>query len=74
MIFIIGTKFQVSGSERTRETHHCSRCGAQTPFIKKSGRNYITLFFVLPIIPIGKSQEMLECPNCKTRYQSRQLN
>ncbi len=70
MILVIGTKFHVSGSERTAETHRCERCGTRTQFIKKSGRNYITLFFVLPLIPLGKAQHLLECPNCKARYQS----
>ncbi len=70
MIFIIGTKFRVSGAERTAEQHRCERCGALTQFIKKIGRNYITLFFVLPLIPIGKKQNMLECPNCQARYQA----
>ncbi|MCA1623084.1 MAG: zinc ribbon domain-containing protein [Acidobacteria bacterium] len=69
MIFIIGTKFNVSGSERTTEQHRCPQCGALTQFVKKTGRNYITLFFVLPIIPIGKARNLLECPNCKTRIQ-----
>ena len=70
MLFIIGTKFKVSGSERTSERHRCQRCGTLAQFFKKTGRNYITLFFVLPIIPIGKAQNMIECPNCAARYQS----
>lgn len=70
MIFIIGTKFNVSGSERTAGKIRCSQCGATNQFIQKTGRNYITLFFVLPVIPIGKKQNLLECPNCKARFQS----
>ena len=70
MIFIIGTNFKVSGSERTAEQRRCPQCGALTQFVKKTGRNYITLFFVLPVIPIGKKQNLLECPNCKTRFQA----
>jgi len=70
MIFIIGTKFKVSGSERTAEQHRCERCGTLAQFIKKTGRNYITLFFLLPVIPIGKAQNMIECPNCQARYQA----
>lgn len=70
MIFIIGTKFNVSGSELTADRQRCPQCGATARFVKKTGRNYITLFFVLPVIPIGKKQNLLECPNCKTRFQA----
>jgi hypothetical protein len=69
MILIAGTKFHVSGSGRTAEQHRCQRCGFLGQFFSKTGRNYITLFFVLPVIPIGKAKNILECPNCKTRYQ-----
>lgn len=68
MFLVIGTKYRVSGDERTTEQHRCQRCGTLANFIKKSGRNYLTLFFLLPIFPIGKAQEFIECPNCKARY------
>ncbi len=70
MILIVGTKFNVSGSDSTAEPHRCARCGFNGQFVKKTGRNYITLFFVLPVIPIGGKQYLLECPNCNTRYQA----
>ena len=70
MIFIIGTKYRFTGLEKTNEMMRCDNCGAMTQFIKKTGRNYITLFFVLPLFPIGRAQNVLECPNCKTRYQT----
>ena len=70
MFLIIGTKYRVSGSERTAEQHRCARCGTLAQFIKKSGRNYITLFFLLPVFPIGKENSFIECPNCKARYQT----
>jgi len=73
IFFVVGTNFRVSGSERTEKLHHCAQCGAYTQFIKKTGRNYITLFFVLPIIPLGKAQNLLECPNCQARFQAEQL-
>ncbi|HEX8287528.1 MAG TPA: zinc-ribbon domain-containing protein [Pyrinomonadaceae bacterium] len=70
MFLVIGTKYRVSGSELTNEQHRCARCGTFTHFIKKSGRNYLTLFFVLPIFPVGKANDFIECPNCKARYQT----
>lgn len=70
MFLVIGTKYRVSGEERTDEMIHCRNCGAFERFVKKSGRNYLTLFFVLPLFPLGKAHEFIECPNCKTRYQA----
>jgi DNA-directed RNA polymerase subunit RPC12/RpoP len=68
MFLVIGTKYRVSGSEQTPEKIRCSRCGTVANFIEKSGRNYLTLFFVLPIFPVGKTNEFIECPNCHARY------
>ena len=68
MFLVIGTKYRVSGDERTTEQHRCQRCGTLANFIKKSGGNYLTLFFVLPLFPLGKRQNFIECPNCKARY------
>jgi DNA-directed RNA polymerase subunit RPC12/RpoP len=68
MFLVIGTKYRVSGDERTPEQIRCSRCGTIANFIEKSGRNYLSLFFVLPIFPLGKTQNFIECPNCKARY------
>jgi DNA-directed RNA polymerase subunit RPC12/RpoP len=70
MFLIIGTKYRFSGSERTAEQNRCQRCGAMTQFIRKTGRNYLTLFFVLPLFPVGKAHNVLECPNCGARYET----
>jgi zinc-ribbon family len=70
MIFIIGTRFFVWGSERTNEAMHCDNCGTIAPFLIKKGMTFITLFFVIPVIPISGMKHLLQCPNCKTRYQS----
>lgn len=69
-MLIIGTHFFAWGSERTLEAWHCSQCGAQTQFIKKSGMRFITLFFVVPVLPISGVSKMVQCPNCGTRYQA----
>lgn len=68
-IFIIGTHFFNWGSEQTVQPMHCSRCGAVTNFIMKKGMRFITLFFIVPIIPISGVKELVQCPNCKTRFQ-----
>jgi hypothetical protein len=30
---------------------------------------FITLFFIIPLIPISGIRELLQCPTCGTRYQ-----
>ena len=70
MFLIVGTKYRYTGSDKTAETLRCERCGTLAQFTKKTGRNYLTLFFVLPLFPIGKAQNMLECPNCHARYRT----
>jgi hypothetical protein len=69
MFFIIGTHFFVWGSERTPTAMHCGNCGAIVPFLMKKGMRFITLFFIIPIIPISGVNDILQCPNCGTRYQ-----
>ena len=68
-MLIIGIHFFTWGSERTDGPLNCGRCGAVMPFIIKKGMRFITLFFVIPVIPISGVQHILECPNCKTRFQ-----
>jgi hypothetical protein len=70
VFLIIGTKYHYTGSEQTPQQHRCERCGVLTQFITKTGRNYLTLFFVLPLFPVGKAHPVLECPNCGARHQA----
>jgi transcription elongation factor Elf1 len=70
-MIIIGTHFFCWGSQRTNEAMHCGQCGAMTPFIIKKGMRFITLFFVIPIIPISGVKHLIQCPNCGTRYETK---
>ena len=70
MFFVIGTKFITWGSQKTNETIRCSQCGTLTQFTEKTGMRFITLFFVVPTIPISGTTKMIECPNCKARFQT----
>jgi DNA-directed RNA polymerase subunit RPC12/RpoP len=70
MFLVIGTKFITWGSEKTLDIIRCSQCGTATQFIQKTGMRFITLFFFVPTIPISGTSKMIECPNCKARYQS----
>lgn len=68
MFFIISTKFITWGAEEMQGMTRCTQCGTVGHFIEKTGRRFIALFFVIPIIPIGGKQKILECPNCKAQY------
>ena len=70
MFLVIGTKFITWGSEKTPETIRCSNCGTLAQFTEKTGMNFITLFFLVPVIPISGKKKLIECPNCKTRFDT----
>lgn len=70
MFLVIGTKFITWGSAKTPETIRCSQCGTLAQFVEKTGMNFITLFFVVPTIPISGKKRMIECSNCKARFQT----
>jgi len=46
----------------------CPRCQAKRAYKHKEARRYFTLYFI-PIIPMGKLGEMIECQTCKTAYE-----
>jgi len=67
-IFVIGTRFFKWGSTPTGTALHCGQCGAQAKFIARKGMNFVTLFFIIPVIPISGVKNFVECPNCGARY------
>jgi len=69
-MLIIGTHFFSWGSDTTPNSMHCGACGARQPFVMKNGMRFITLFFIIPVIPISGVKHLVQCPNCRTRYQS----
>lgn len=71
MFLIIGTHFFTWGAQRMQTPTRCSRCGATQPFIEKKGMRFITLFFIVPVLPISGVKHLIECPNCKARYEMR---
>ena len=70
MFLIIGTKFFTWGSAKTPETISCSNCGVLTQFTEKMGMRFITLFFLIPTIPLSGKKKMIECPSCKARFHT----
>lgn len=46
---------------------HCRKCGGDRQYRHRVGRRFFTLFFI-PIIPLNKVGEHVQCTTCKTRY------
>lgn len=67
-MLIIGIRLFFWGSELTPQAMHCGRCGYAGPFALKTGMRFITLFFVIPVIPVSGVMKVAECQQCKTRY------
>jgi hypothetical protein len=67
--FIIGTRFFSWGSARAPDVMRCGQCGTAANFTVRKGMRFITLFFIVPIIPISGVRELLQCPSCGARYQ-----
>jgi hypothetical protein len=49
-------------------TFHCQRCGGDREYRHKLGRRWFTLFFI-PVIPINKAGQHVQCAVCGTRYR-----
>ena len=69
-IFIIGTRFITWGSEPTGQARRCSQCHTVGSFVGKKGMRFITLFFVLPVLPISGVKHLLQCPTCGARFDA----
>lgn len=69
-MLIIGTRFFVWGSEETAQPWKCGTCGHAGAFRRRKGMRFITVFFIIPVIPISGVKHIVECPNCRTRYQN----
>ena len=46
---------------------HCRKCGGDREYRHRAGRRFCTLFFI-PIIPLAKAGEHVQCTTCRTRY------
>jgi uncharacterized tellurite resistance protein B-like protein len=51
---------------------HCPQCNQKKPFRHRKITKFFTLYFI-PIIPLGKRGEYVECNDCKGTYVSRIL-
>lgn len=70
MFLIIGTKFFSWGGQKMAGMTRCSQCGVVSQFTEKTGMRFITLFFIIPTIPLSGTKKLIECPNCKAQFQT----
>jgi hypothetical protein len=59
---IIGVHFFSWGSQPAPNQMKCGKCGAVGTFIKEQGTRFITLFFIIPVLPISGIKDLLQCP------------
>ncbi|MGH3265192.1 MAG: hypothetical protein ACRDNS_24725 [Trebonia sp.] len=45
----------------------CRRCGGDRDYRHRTGRRFVTVFFI-PLVPLTKTGEHVQCLTCKTRY------
>jgi hypothetical protein len=50
-----------------RGVFFCRRCGGDRDYRHRAGRRYVTVFFI-PVIPLMRTGEHVQCLSCKTRY------
>ena len=65
MLIIFGTK--IVGKTIRRGNFYCPRCEMEREYKLQQNGKYFSLFFI-PVIPIGKTGDSLECTFCKTAY------
>ena len=65
MLIIFGIR--VSHRTIAQGTFHCRRCGGDRQYRHRVGRRWFTLFFI-PVIPLNKVGEHVQCTTCRTRY------
>jgi hypothetical protein len=68
-MLIIGTRYFCWKVGYTDAPWHCGNCGSMATFDVKKGMRFMTLFFIVPVLPISGLKHMIECPRCKTRFQ-----
>lgn len=68
-MLIIGTHFFTWGWVMRANSLRCGHCGFEGRFVTKKGMRFLTIFFVIPVVPLSGVMQLVECPKCRTRYQ-----
>lgn len=48
---------------------HCQRCGGDRQYRRRAGRRWFHILFI-PVIPLGRAGEHLQCASCGGRYRT----
>jgi DNA-directed RNA polymerase subunit RPC12/RpoP len=68
MIIFFGTRQVVRDDDRPGEgVRQCPHCGQFVVFKPRRARTFVHLFWI-PLFPIDAGQPLIECPNCRTRF------
>lgn len=68
MFLIFGVKFLSWGSDLTVQPMRCGECNVVAPFKIQKGMRFLTLFFVIPTIPLSGLRNMVKCQNCGAKF------
>ncbi len=63
---ILGQRFLFSTTGQG--SCHCERCGGDRAYRRLSGRRWLTILLI-PVMPIAKAPDHLQCTVCDTRYR-----
>ncbi|GIW99260.1 MAG: hypothetical protein KatS3mg111_2593 [Pirellulaceae bacterium] len=55
-------------STREKGIFTCPECGTRQPYRYRTSRPFLTLYFI-PVLPIGKLAEYVECNGCQTVFE-----
>jgi hypothetical protein len=65
VVFIgLGFHFRITGEGSL----HCQRCGGDREYRACAGRRWLHVFF-LPLVPLDRITEHVQCTTCSTRYR-----
>ena len=70
-MLIIGTRVFAWGSTLTQTNMHCGTCGIVAQFVEKTAMRFLTVFFIIPVIPLSGKMLLIECQKCRTRHERR---
>lgn len=70
-MLIIGMRFLAWGSERTEQAWRCAQCQTVGQFIRKRGMRFLTIFFIIPVVPLSGVKNLAQCAVCGARYEER---
>lgn len=68
MLILFGTRLLTWGSGLTQNVWRCAKCGHEGQFYEKTGRRFLTLYWIIPLFPVSGKLKMVQCPQCKTKY------